>query len=219
MLLAFVATTLGPLAPDLLRYLLLCAGQAAQRASVASVDASVPVDEDDAEPEDPRNPTFPQLRAPIFQQLKNSVLVEALEAVAGRVLGRYMGVRSDPLLRHFLEVNRAPCVPALLSGVEKLVPGLLPGLWTPFWLWLWVWAGRGVVWGEIPLALVCWWWLVGRPASGLSGVAAGGVAPLVEGRLVLPLVFWVAWCGCWRCGPFGSGRFWLCSLAARPWEQ
>ena len=39
---AFVATTLGQLAPDLLRYLLLCAGQAAQKASAASEDTSIP---------------------------------------------------------------------------------------------------------------------------------------------------------------------------------
>jgi len=81
--LAFVSTTLGQLAPELLRYLLLCAGQAAQRASVAAGDASTPVDDDGEEPAEARNPTFPQLRALIFQQLKNAILVEVLEAVAG----------------------------------------------------------------------------------------------------------------------------------------
>ena len=57
--LAFVATSLGQLAPELLRCLLMCAGQAAQKASVASEDTSIPVDEDDSEPEEARNPTFP----------------------------------------------------------------------------------------------------------------------------------------------------------------
>ena len=91
----------GQLAPELLRYLLLCAGQAAQRASVAAGDASTPVDEDGEEPAEARNPTFPQLRALIFQQLKYVILVEVLEAVAGRVLGKYMGFRSDQRLRRF----------------------------------------------------------------------------------------------------------------------
>ena len=89
--LAFVATTLGQLALELLQYLLLCAGQAAQLASVAAGDASTPVDEDGEEPAEARKPTFPQLRALIFQQLKNTILVEVLEAVAGQVLGKYMG--------------------------------------------------------------------------------------------------------------------------------
>ena len=43
-ILAFVATTLGQLAPELLCYILLCAGQAAQRASVNAGDVSTPVD-------------------------------------------------------------------------------------------------------------------------------------------------------------------------------
>ena len=60
-----------------------------------------------------RNPTFPQLLVLIFQQLKNTILVEALEAVAGSVLGKYMGFQSDQLLLLFFEENRAPCVPAL----------------------------------------------------------------------------------------------------------
>ena len=58
---------------------------AAQKASVASGDAK-----------EAAGAHFPE-------QLKNSVLIEVLEAVAGRVLGRYMGVRSDPRLRRFLE--------------------------------------------------------------------------------------------------------------------
>ena len=99
--LAFVATTLGQLAPELLRYLLLCAGQAAQRASVAAGDASTPVDEDGEEPAEERNPTFPQLLELIFQQLKNTILVEVLEAVAGQVLGKYMGFRLDQQLQRF----------------------------------------------------------------------------------------------------------------------
>ena len=79
--LAFVVTTLGQLAPEFLRYIiLLCAGQAAQRASVAAGDASTLVDEDGEEPAEARNPTFPQLRAVIFQQLKNDILVEVREA-------------------------------------------------------------------------------------------------------------------------------------------
>ena len=52
-------------------------------ASVAAGDASTPVDEDGEEPAEERNPTFPQLQALIFQQLKNAILVEVLEAVAG----------------------------------------------------------------------------------------------------------------------------------------
>ena len=96
--LAFVATTLGQLAPELLCYLLLCAGQAAQRASVAAGDASTPVSEDGEEPAEARNPTFPQLLALIFQQLKNAILVEVLEAVVGQVLGKYMGFPLDQLL-------------------------------------------------------------------------------------------------------------------------
>ena len=42
--LAFVAMTLGQLAQELLCYLLLCAGQAAQQASVTAGDVSTPVD-------------------------------------------------------------------------------------------------------------------------------------------------------------------------------
>ena len=48
------------------------------------------VDEDGEEPAEEHNPTFPQLLALIFQQLKNTILVEALEAVAGLVLGKYI---------------------------------------------------------------------------------------------------------------------------------
>ena len=89
--LAFVATSLGQLAPELLRYLLLCADQAAQtrKASVASGlgDDSIPVDENDSEPEVVRNPTFPKLRALNFQQIKNSesvlIRVQVMEAVVG----------------------------------------------------------------------------------------------------------------------------------------
>ena len=83
MFLAFVVTTLGQLAQELLHYLLLCAGQAAQLASVTAGDVSTPVDEDGEEHAEARNPTFPQLLALIFQQLKNAILVEVLEAVAG----------------------------------------------------------------------------------------------------------------------------------------
>ena len=95
MFLVFVVTTLGQLVPELLCYLLLCAGQAAQRASVAAGDVSTPVDEDGEEPVEARNPTFPQLQVLIFQPLKNAILVEVLEAVAGQVLGKYMGFRLD----------------------------------------------------------------------------------------------------------------------------
>ena len=89
--LAFVVTSLGQLAPELLCYLLLCVGQAAQLASVAAGDVSTPVDEDGEEPEEEHNPTFPQLLELIFQQLKTTILVEVLEAVAVRVLVKYMG--------------------------------------------------------------------------------------------------------------------------------
>ena len=44
---------------------------------------STPVDEDGEELAEARNPTFPQLQALIYQQLKNAILVEVLEAVAG----------------------------------------------------------------------------------------------------------------------------------------
>ena len=44
-----------------------------------------------------RNPIFPQLLVLIFQQLKNTILVEVLEAIAGRVLGKYMGFQLDQL--------------------------------------------------------------------------------------------------------------------------
>ena len=37
------------------------------------------------------NLTFPQLLVLIIQQLKNTILVEVLEAVVGLVLGKYMG--------------------------------------------------------------------------------------------------------------------------------
>ena len=96
---------------------------------------SVPGDEDsnsddaqrrpDAETEEACKPTFPQLQALIFQQLKNSVLIEVLEAVAGRVLDRCMGVRSDPLLHRFLEdsENHAPCVP------QAALPRWFAGMW------------------------------------------------------------------------------------------
>ena len=63
--------------------------------SVAAGDAYTPVDDDGEEPAEARNPTFPQLQVLIFQQLKNAIPVEALEAVAGQVLGKYMGFRSD----------------------------------------------------------------------------------------------------------------------------
>ena len=99
MFLTIVVTTLVQLALELLCYLLLCAGQAAQWASVAAGDASTPVDEDGEEPAEAHNPTFPHLRVLIFQQLKNAILVEVLEAVAGRVLGKYMGFRLDQLLQ------------------------------------------------------------------------------------------------------------------------
>ena len=86
--LAFVDTTLGQLEQELLSYLLLSAGQAAQLASVAAGDESTLVDEDGEEPVEARNPTFPQLLALIFQQLKNAILVEVLEAVAGCITER-----------------------------------------------------------------------------------------------------------------------------------
>ena len=44
----------------------------------------------------------------LFQQLKNAILVEVLEAVVGWVLGRYMGLRSDPRPLRFMEKKRAP---------------------------------------------------------------------------------------------------------------
>ena len=75
--------TLGQLEQELLCYLLLCAGQAAQLASVPAGDVSTPVNEDGEEPAKEHNPTFAQLLALIFQQLKNTILVEILEAVAG----------------------------------------------------------------------------------------------------------------------------------------
>ena len=131
MFLAFVSTTLGQLAPELLRYLLLCAGQAAQWASVAAGDASTPVDEDGEEPAEARNPTLPQLRALIFQQLKKAILVEVLEAVAGRVLGRYMGFLLDQRLRRFFEENSAPCAPALPRWCWGLGAGVATGTGGP----------------------------------------------------------------------------------------
>ena len=76
-------TTLGQFVLKLLSYLLLCAGQAAQWASVAAGDVSTPVDNNGEEPAEARNPTFPQLLVLIFQQLKTAILVEVLEAVAG----------------------------------------------------------------------------------------------------------------------------------------
>ena len=115
----------------MLRYLLLCAGQAAQRASVAAGDASTPVDEDGEEPAEARNPTFPQLLVLIFQQLKNSILVEVLEAVAGQVLGKYMGFRSDQRLLLFFEENSAPCVPALPLWCWGLGAGVATGTGGP----------------------------------------------------------------------------------------
>ena len=81
--LAFVVMTLGQLVQELLCYILLCARQAAQLASVAAGDVSTPVDDNGEEPVEERNPTFPQLQELIFQQLKNTILVEVLEAVAG----------------------------------------------------------------------------------------------------------------------------------------
>ena len=116
MFLAFAATTLGQLAPELLRYLLLCAGQAAQRASVAAGDVSTPVDDNGEEPAEACNPTFPQLLVLIFQQLKNAILVEVLEAVAGRVLGKYMGFRA--WARHAYK-NCPPALDNLGYGTDR----------------------------------------------------------------------------------------------------
>ena len=129
--LAFVVTTLGQLVLELLCYLLLCAGQAAQQASVAAGDVSTPVDEDGEEPAEAHNPTFPQLLALIFQQLKNYILVELLEAVAGRVLGKYMGFRLDQWLRWCFEENSAPCVPALPRWCLGLGAGVATGTGGP----------------------------------------------------------------------------------------
>ena len=120
---------------------------------MASGDVSVPVDEDDAELEEARNPTSPQLLwALIFQQLKNSVLneVPSLEAVAGRVLGRYKGVRTDPRLRRFLEGNRAQCVPAFPRWCRDAGTMAALGLWGLLgWyrLVLWLMMGCGLGFG------------------------------------------------------------------------
>ena len=84
-----------------------CAGVASlslalcRASSSAGISSCTPVDEDGEEPAEAHNPTFPQLLVPIFQQLKNTILVEVLEAVAGQVLGKYMGFRSDQLLLLF----------------------------------------------------------------------------------------------------------------------
>ena len=95
--------------------------------SAAAGDASILVDEEEAEPGEARDSTFPQLRALIFQQLENTILVEFLEGVGGRVLGRYMGVRSDLRLRRFLEDIRAPCVPALPQWCRDVGIGVVAG--------------------------------------------------------------------------------------------
>ena len=188
MFVAFVAKTLGQLAPNLLRYLLHCAGHAVQRALVAPGDTSIPVDEDDAEPWEARNPTFPRLLALIFQQLKNSILVEVLEAVVGGVLGRYMGVRSDPRLRRFLEENRAPCVPALPWWCREMCDGAASrplGIVGP------VPVGAVAVAGAVGLVSVV---AAGSGVSGPVGVMAGEVASLKA-----------VWCGRWWCDPPGLG--------------
>ena len=75
------------------------------------------------------NPTFPQLLALIFQQLKNAMLVEVLEA--GQVLGKYMGFRSDQLLLRFFEENSAPCVLALPHWCWGLGAGAATGTGGP----------------------------------------------------------------------------------------
>ena len=133
MFLAFVATTLGQLAPELLCYLLLCIGQAAQQASVAAGDASSLVNEDGLEPAEAHNPTFPQLLALIFQQLKKAILVEVLEAVVGQVLGKYMGFHLDQLLWLLFEENHAPCVPALPLWCWGLGAGVATGTGGACW--------------------------------------------------------------------------------------
>ena len=123
--LAFVTTTVGQLALELLRYLLLCAGQAAQRASVAAGDASTPVDEDGEEPAEARSPTFPQLRELIFQQLKSAILVEVLEAVAG------VSIWAFDRTSGFSCFSRRTALPAILpslGGAGVWVLGLPLGL-------------------------------------------------------------------------------------------
>ena len=109
----------------------------------------------------PRYPTFPQLWALIFQQLKNAILVGVLEAVAGRVLGKYMGFLSDQRLLRFFEENSAPCVPAL-----------------PRWCWglgAGVGAGTGGQAGLAPLDAAAATGAVG-PVS-VVGAGSGGHGP------------------------------------------
>ena len=75
--------------------------------------------------------TFPQLRELIFQQLKNTILVEVLEAVAGQVRGKYIGFRSDQQLLRFFEENSTPCVPALPLCCWGLGAGVATGTGGP----------------------------------------------------------------------------------------
>ena len=49
----------------------------------------------------------------------------------GRVLGKYMGFRSDQRLRRFFEENRAPCVPALPWWCWGLGTGVATGTGEP----------------------------------------------------------------------------------------
>ena len=171
--LAVVATTLGQLAPELLCYLLLCAGQAAQRASVAAGDASTPVDEDGEEPAGARNPTF------LSCSRSSSSRSRTLSWWRFWRLWRvkcYMGFRSDQRLRRFFEENRAPCVPALprwcwglwvmglplgLGGLLVWLPLVLGwrlGLWARFQLWWLLVVGPGRGWPPLrPRVLVVVW--------------------------------------------------------------
>ena len=51
--------------------------------------------------------------------------------MAGQVLGKYMGFRSDQRLRRFFEENRAPCVPALPQWCWGLDAGVATGTGGP----------------------------------------------------------------------------------------
>ena len=92
---------------------------------------STQVDENGEEPAEARNPTFPQLLVLIFQQLKNAILVEVLEAVAGLVLGKYMGFRLNQWLQRFFKENHTPCVPALPRWCWGLDAGVATGTGGP----------------------------------------------------------------------------------------
>ena len=51
--------------------------------------------------------------------------------MAGQVLGKYMGFRSDQQLRRFFKENRAPCVPALPRWCWGLGAGVATGTGGP----------------------------------------------------------------------------------------